>query len=49
MMLFSVARENKQETFEWEGNTYTTKKADETDKQYKNFLGIKNLKDLKLL
>ena len=35
---FRVARANKQELFTWQGNEYTTKKADENDQQYKNFL-----------
>ena len=35
---FRVARENRQELFTWEGNEYTTKRADENDQQYKNFL-----------
>ena len=35
---FREARANKQELFTWKGNEYTTKKADENDQQYKNFL-----------
>jgi hypothetical protein len=36
---FAEARGNKQELFTWQGNSYTTRRADETDQQYKNFLG----------
>jgi hypothetical protein len=36
---FAEARGNKQELFTWQGNKYTTRRADETDQQYKNFLG----------
>ena len=36
---FAKARGNKQELFTWQGNSYTTRRADETDQQYKNFLG----------
>ena len=35
---FAEARGNRQELFEWEGNKYTTRRADESDQQYKNFL-----------
>ena len=35
---FKEARANKQELFTWKGNEYTTKRADENDQQYKNFL-----------
>ena len=35
---FFDARENKQNIFQWNGNFYTTKRADETDQQYKKFL-----------
>jgi len=38
---FGEARNNKQELFEWQGNQYTTRKADESDLQYQNFLGKK--------
>ena len=36
---FAEARSNKQELFTWQGNSYTTRRADETDQQYQNFLG----------
>ena len=36
---FAEARGNKQELFTWQGNSYTTRRADETDQQYQNFLG----------
>ena len=35
---FLDARENKQNIFQWNSNFYTTKRADETDQQYKKFL-----------
>ena len=38
---FAEARGNKQELFEWQGNQYTTRRADESDLQYENFLGKK--------
>jgi hypothetical protein len=38
---FAEARGNKQELFEWQGNQYTTRRADESDLQYQNFLGRK--------
>src|SRR5210317_478000 len=38
---FAEARGNKQELFEWKGNQYTTRRADESDLQYQNFLGRK--------
>ena len=38
---FAEARSNKQELFEWQGNQYTTRRADESDLQYENFLGKK--------
>ena len=38
---FTEARNNKQELFNWNGNQYTTKRADENDQQYRNFLGKK--------
>ncbi len=38
---FGEARSNKQELFEWQGNQYTTRRADESDLQYQNFLGKK--------
>jgi len=38
---FAEARGNKQELFEWKGNQYTTRRADESDLQYQNFLGKK--------
>ena len=37
---FSEARNNKQELFTWQGNSYTTRRADESDQQYKNYLGV---------
>ena len=36
---FAEARGNRQELFTWQGNKYTTRRADETDQQYQNFLG----------
>ena len=36
---FAEARGNRQELFTWQGNSYTTRRADETDQQYQNFLG----------
>ena len=38
---FAEARGNRQELFTWQGNSYTTRKADENDLQYQNFLGKK--------
>ena len=38
---FAEARGNRQELFEWQGNQYTTRRADENDLQYQNFLGKK--------
>ena len=38
---FAEARSNKKELFEWQGNQYTTRRADESDLQYQNFLGKK--------
>ena len=35
--------ENRQELFEWDGNQYTTRRADESDQQYKNFLGVNKI------
>jgi len=35
---FTVARNNREELFTWKGNEYTTKRADENDTQYNNFL-----------
>jgi len=40
---FAEARDNRQELFEWEGNQYTTRRADESDQQYKNFLGVNKI------
>ena len=40
---FAEARENRQELFEWDGNQYTTRRADESDQQYKNFLGVNKI------
>ena len=40
---FAEARGNRQELFEWEGNKYTTRRADESDQQYKNFLGVNKI------
>ena len=40
---FAEARSNRQELFEWEGNKYTTRRADESDQQYKNFLGVNKI------
>ena len=40
---FAEARGNKQELFEWQGNQYTTRRADESDQQYKNFLGVNKI------
>ena len=37
---FAEARNNKQELFTWQGNSYTTRRADESDQQYKNYLGV---------
>jgi len=38
---FVNARDKRQELFDWEGNKYTTRRADENDQQYQNFLGRK--------
>ena len=38
---FADARANRLETFEWNGNLYNTRRADETDEQYQIFLGNK--------
>ena len=38
---FASARANKEATFEWQGNVYNTRRADETEEQYQNFLGNK--------
>ncbi len=38
---FVEARNNRQELFEWQGNKYTTRKANETNQDYENFLGQK--------
>ena len=38
---FAGARANKEATFEWQGNVYNTRRADETEEQYQNFLGNK--------
>ena len=48
---FFEARENKQNVFQWKGNFYTTKRKDETDQQYKNFLNknINNKEEKKLV
>ncbi len=40
---FAEARDNRQELFEWKGNQYTTRRADESDQQYKNFLGVNKI------
>ena len=34
---FASARANKEATFEWQGNVYNTRRADETEEQYQNF------------
>ena len=36
---FASARAEKQGTFEWQGNLYHTRRADETEEQYQTFLG----------
>ena len=36
---FASARANKLGTFEWQGNLYNTRRADETDEEYQAFLG----------
>ena len=36
---FAEARANKLGTFEWQGNLYNTRRADETDEEYQAFLG----------
>ena len=40
---FNKARNNREELFMWKGNPHTTRKADESDEQYKNFLGVDKL------
>jgi len=40
---FAEARGNRQELFKWNGNQYTTRRADESDQQYKNFLGVNKI------
>ena len=34
---FADARANKEATFEWQGNVYNTREADETEEQYAKF------------
>ncbi len=36
---FTTARNEKESTFEWQGNLYNTRRADETEEQYQTFLG----------
>ena len=45
---YSKARNEKKELFTWDGNEYSTKQADETDEEYKNFLGIKKFEGEKI-
>ena len=46
---YSNARNNKEELFVWKGNKYSTKNINETNDEYKQFLGVKKFSGDKTL
>ena len=45
---YNNARNNKEELFIWDENEYTTKQADESDKEFKEFLGVEKFEGEKI-
>ncbi|ANS05591.1 glucosaminidase [uncultured Mediterranean phage] len=45
---YSKARNEKKELFVWDENEYTTKQADESDKDFKEFLGVEKFEGEKI-